>query len=214
MPFFARAAALFLRFFLHFGGVLCIIECIHGVRSPAHGDSEWRKIRLKQVTKKLALALAVLMLTLALAACSGAQGGGTNGDLGRAFSTMFFDYTVVSAESATEYDGYTPADGNRLIVLSVKVKNDFGSTLPMYDSDFQLQWGDGDEDYAWSVDPFNDDMMPLEWELEDGKEATYDMLFEAPTDVTELSLVYLEEYTDQNGEHQTGDFYSANFTVE
>ncbi len=145
---------------------------------------------------------------------SGASGApAATGDIGRTFSTMFFDYTVVSAESPAEYDGYTPAEGNRLLVLRVRVKNDFGSTLPMYDTDFQLQWGPGDYDYAWAVDAFNDEMMPLEWELADGREATYDMLFEAPAGQNDFSLVYLEEYTDADGNDQTGEFFSADFTL-
>ncbi len=135
------------------------------------------------------------------------------GDIGRAFSTMFFDYTVAAAESPAEYDGYTPAEGNRLVLLRVTVKNDFGSTLPMYDTDFQLQWGEGDNDYAWAVDAFNSEMMPLEWELADGKTVTYDMLFEAPAGQSDFSLVYLEEYTDKDGNEKTGDFFSANFTL-
>ena len=176
---------------------------------------EERKIFLKTFLKKSSVVLAALMLTLAFVACSNnsTQGGGTDGDIGRTFSTMFFDYTVASAESPAEYDGYTPADGNKLVVLSVTVKNDFGSTLPMYDTDFQLQWGDADDDFAWAVDAFNDKMMPLEWELEDKKTITYDMLFEAPADVTEFSLCYLEEYTDRDGNEKTGDFFSANFTL-
>lgn len=170
---------------------------------------------MKRLLKKGSLILAVLMLVLACAACSNnTQGGGTDGDIGRTFSTMFFDYTVESAESPAEYDGYTPADGNRLVVVSVTVKNDFGSTLPMYDTDFRLQWGDADDAYAWAVDAFNDKMMPLEWELEDKKSVTYDMLFEAPADLTEFSLCYLEEYTDGDGNDKTGEFFSANFTLK
>lgn len=151
-----------------------------------------------------------------LGAGAGAGNSGAptaTGDIGRAFSTMFFDYTVVSAESPAEYDGYTPSEGNKLLVLRVKVKNDFGSTLPMYDTDFQLQWGEGDEDYAWAVDAFNDKMMPLEWELADKEEVTYDMLFEAPAAQNDFSLVYLEEYTDKDGNEKTGDFFSADFSL-
>ncbi len=153
-----------------------------------------------------------------LGASAGASSGGSGapaaaGDIGRVFSTMFFDYTVVSAESPAEYDGYTASDGNKLLVLRVKVKNDFGSTLPMYDTDFQLEWGEGDEGYAWAVDAFNDKMMPLEWELADKEEVTYDMLFEAPAAQNDFSLVYLEVYTDKDGNEKTGDIFSADFSL-
>lgn len=164
---------------------------------------------MKTFLKKCSVILAVLMLALAFAACSDKK---TSGGIGDTLSTMFFDYTVVSAESPSEYDGYTPEDGNKLLLLSVKVKNDFGSTLPMYDDDFQLQWGDGE--YTWAVRAFNSEMMPAEWELENKKTATYDMLFEVPANETEFSLAYLEIYTDRNNNAQTGDVFSITFTVK
>ena len=172
---------------------------------------------MKTFLKKCSVVMAVLMLVLALGACSNknAQGSNENGDIGRTFSTMFFDYTVNSAESPAEYDGYTAGDGNKLIVVNVSVKNDFGSTLPMFDTDFVLFWGDGNNgEYSWAVDAFNDKMMPLEWELDNRETATYDMLFEAPADKTEFSLSYLEEYTDRDGNDQTGEWYDAMFTLE
>ena len=57
-------------------------------------------------------------------------------------------------------------------------------------------------------------MMPLEWELANKETATYDMLFEVPADKTEFALSYLEEYTDRDGNDQTGEFYSADFTLQ
>lgn len=151
---------------------------------------------------------------------SGASGGtGTSGlltatgDIGRTFSTMFFDYTVLSVETPAQYHGYTPEDGNKLLVVRVRVKNDYGSTLPMYDTDFPLFWGDDDYEYAWAVDAFTDDMMPLEWELADGKEAEWDMLFEVPADKMDFSLSYQEEYVDRFGRDRTGDWYDAYFTL-
>ena len=95
------------------------------------------------MTKRIALALSMVLFALAFTACgpnllSGGDGGSkdTEGGIGDTLSNMFFDYTVLEATSPAEYDGYTAAEGNRLIVCSVKVKNTFGETIPMYDSDF------------------------------------------------------------------------------
>ena len=195
---------------------------------------------MKKTTKFIALALSVALFALAFTACGpnlltdagGSQAAGgagripentgtqTEGGIGDTLSNMFFDYTVVEAASPAEYEGHTAAAGSRLIVCGVKVKNTFGDTLPMYDSDFQLQWGaigGDDNDYAFSLDAFSDAMMPLEYELADGEEATYDLVFEVPADVTDFSLVYLEEYYTGSGsssESATGEFFSVNFTVE
>lgn len=195
--------------------------CLRGkLRRQKHGG-----IFIKKMTKRIALALSMVLFALAFTACgpnlfSGGDGGSkdTEGGIGDTLSNMFFDYTVLEATSPAEYDGYTAAEGNRLIVCSVKVKNTFGETIPMYDSDFQLQWGNiggDDDDYTFSLDAFNDTMMPLEYELADGEEVTYDLVFEAPADVKDFGLVYLEEYyTGSESESGTGDFFSVNFTVE
>ena len=43
----------------------------------------------------------------------------------------------------------------------------------------------------------------------------YYLVFEAPADVKDFGLVYLEEYyTGSESESGTGDFFSVNFTVE
>lgn len=144
----------------------------------------------------------------------GASGGLTAaGDINRTFSTMFFDFTVVYAYSPAEYHGYTAQSGNKLLVVGVKVKNDFGEALPMYSDDFQIEWGPGDYDYDWAVEAFHENMMPPEWELADGGEVTYDMLFEVPLGQNDFSLTYLEIYVDRFGRDQTGDWYAANFTL-
>lgn len=165
---------------------------------------------MKKIAKLTALLLA---LTLVLAGCGGAGAGKTTGDTGDTLKTMFFDFSVDEASSPAEYDGYVPAEGNRLVVCTVTVTNTFGDTLPMYDTDFQLQWGSSDEDFAWAVDAFNDQLMPLEWELLTGDTVTYDMLFEAPADVDRFMLVYLEQYVDGDGNEGEGELFNVNFSV-
>ena len=94
---------------------------------------------------------------------------------------------------------------------NVTVDNTFGEALPMYDSDFQVQWGDGEEDFAWSLDAYSDKMMPLEWELATDESATYDLVFEVPADLSSFAIVYLEQYTDEDGNSGEGDLFTVQF---
>ena len=65
--------------------------------------------------------------------------------------TMFFDFTVTGAYLAEEYEGYQPAEGNQLLVADITVKNTFEQSIEMYDTDFQVQWDDGDDAYAYPI---------------------------------------------------------------
>ena len=164
-----------------------------------------------KIIRCLALALALALL---LAGCGVPEiAPKTTGELGDELKTMFFTFAVDEASSPADYAGYTPAEGNRLVLCTVRVKNTFGETLPMYDTDFQLQWGSGDEDWAWAQDAFTDAMMPLEWELLTGDEVSYEMLFEAPAEVDRFMLVYLEQYVDEEGSEGEGDLFNVNFSV-
>ena len=74
---------------------------------------------MKRIAKLTALLLALALL---LAACNGKSAEGkTTGELGDTLKTMFFDFSVDEASSPAEYDGYLPADGNRLVVCTVTV---------------------------------------------------------------------------------------------
>lgn len=174
---------------------------------------------MKMFYRGLAAALAALGAAAGLAGCGAVPQ--TEGGVGDTLSNMFFDFTVNSAESTDSYFGYPAAADGQLVVCSVTVKNTTDNDLPMYDADFQLQWGSGDEDYAWALNPMEEDengipsnsQMPLEWTLPVDGEATYDLVFEAPADVSSFSLVYLERYTDENGNEGEGDLYSVAFQL-
>lgn len=49
--------------------------------------------------------------------------------------------------------------------------------------------------------------------MADGAEETYDLLFEVPSDQSDYYLVYLEQYTDEDGNEGQGDLYTVHFTV-
>ena len=162
---------------------------------------------MKRSVRILSLALSLVMVLAVVAGCGKPQ---SEAGLNEPLKNKFFEYTVLSAAKVDSYGDYTPTkEGMTLLQTEVKVKNVFLEAIPMGDADFQIQWGEGDEDFAYSVDPFDDRMMPLEYQLEKKEEATYILLFEVPADVSDFAMVYLEEFDDGS----TGDFFSVKFTV-
>lgn len=147
-----------------------------------------------------------------LAAC----GGNTeDGKVGQAVKTHFFDFTVDSAAAVDSYAGYTAADGNQLIDVVVTTKNTFGDTLEMYDTDYQLQWGERDDasNFANPMAPSDDTMAPLAEDLPDGESMTYHYVFEVPADVSDFELCYLEEMESSDNTAEQGNIHFVKFSV-
>ena len=143
------------------------------------------------------------------------ENGNAEGRLGDPMHTYFFDFTVNSAYLCDEYEGYTPADGNELLVADVTVKNTFTSTLPMYDTDFQVQWNDAADDaYGFPItleldDVLNDQMLPGEYELAIGKSINGLLVYEVPAGNKDFSISYLEMFDDDS----TGDVFFVYFSA-
>ena len=75
------------------------------------------------------------------------------GRIGSTMKTAWFNYSIDDAYYTTdEIGGYTPAAGNELVVVEFTIKNTFGQTVPMSNWDFDLEWGDGDDDYAYPIE--------------------------------------------------------------
>ena len=97
--------------------------------------------------------------------------GYAEGRMGDVMRTYFFDYTVNSAYTYNDYEGYTPSEGNKLLVAEITVKNTDRSTVTMYDTDFQIQWGDDDNDDAYAApityygNTVSDEQLPEEYDL-------------------------------------------------
>ena len=94
----------------------------------------------------------VLMMATAMVLGMTACGGGevsSEGRIGDTMETYFFDFTINSASLTGEYAGRTPEPGNALLVAEVTVKNTYRESIEMYDTDFQLGWGDAEEDYCY-----------------------------------------------------------------
>lgn len=134
-----------------------------------------------------ALAAAVVM-ALGLTACGGS--GSSEGRTGDTMETYFFDFTVNSAYLTSDYAGRTPGEGNVLLVADITVKNTFEQSIEMYDTDFQVQWDDGDDAYAYpittdmetytEVEPVGENQLPGTYPMAVDEERSGELVYEVP----------------------------------
>lgn len=191
---------------------------------------------MKKMKRFGALILA-LALAWSLTACGGSGSSGTSvlpalnggsgassadssdgayseGRLGDVMRTYFFAFTVNSVYTCDSFDDFAPEEGKQVLVAEVSVKNTFTESLPMFDTDFQIQWNDEedpDNAYASPISAnFSDELLPETYELAVDEQVTGLLAFEVPADVKDYSLVYLEEFDDDT----TGDFYAVYFTAK
>lgn len=166
--------------------------------------------------KRIFVLLAVLVVLVAFSGCSlldSFTGGSTEGGIGDTLKTEWFSFSVDSAETATEYAGYTPEDGNMLLDLVVTVTNTTDDEIEMYDADFYLDDPADTEYYVFSLDPIDDTMMPLAYPLAPDETVTYHLVFEVSADSEGFKLLYTEEGVDGSGNEVTGDTYTVDVGI-
>lgn len=174
--------------------------------------------------KRMLALMAALSLALGLTACGG-DSGNNEGRVQDTMETYFFEFTVNSAYLTNDYAGYTPAEGNTLLVADITVKNTFQESIEMYDTDFQAQWGDDAED-AFAIpittdmetftelDPIGENQLPGTYTLGVEEERTGELVYEVPAGHVDFSISYLEQFVDEAGEESTGEVYFVYFTAE
>ena len=134
--------------------------------------------------------------------------GDTIGEVGKTYSTQWFSFNVKSITAVDEYAGYTAADGMQLIDVVVQEKNIFDQTIPMGTADFftdEATW----PDYIYPMDPLDDTMMPIEFDLAVGETVEYHLIYEVPEGFNSMMLVYVEyDITETEGAT-----FTINFTI-
>lgn len=193
--------------------------------------------------KRWLLGLLAAALALALAGCggkgSGSSGSGSGGNvgsgdgdvyaedgwaegrLGDVMHTYWFNFTVNSAYTSSEFAGRRAAEGCKLLVAEVTVKNTVTSSVEMYDTDFQAQWGSGaEEDYRLPVttdpetfeelDPISEDQLPGTYSLGVNQDRTGLLVYEVPAGERDFSISYMEAFE----EGSEGDTFFVFFTPE
>ncbi len=132
------------------------------------------------------------------------------GELNNVMRNVFFDFIVTDPQRLTEKDGYRASEGYQLLCVTIEERNTFGETLPMFLADYQIQWGEGDSDFANPLTGLQDEqVMPDSFELNPDETVIYQVVFEVPQDITEFELVYLEEFADET----VGDLFIVRFQV-
>ena len=131
--------------------------------------------------------------------------------------TAFFDFTVESAEFVEEYAGYVPAEGKALLDTVFTIKDTYGDDLPIYHTDFQIMWGDGEQDFGYGLTGLEDEtVLPEELIMNKRETVTYHIVYEVPADAREFTIGYIEIYYDetQGDEMHEGDLFLVNFKRE
>ena len=110
-------------------------------------------------------------------------------------------------------------EGYQLLVADVTVKNTNRESIPMYDTDFQVQWSDDSEDaydvpITYYTDAVSYQQLPTEYELAVDEERTGLLVFEVPAGETDFSISYLELFNDGTEEGEEGDTFFVYFTAE
>lgn len=144
--------------------------------------------------------------------------GYAEGTFGDTMHTAFFEYTVNSAYLCDEYDGYEPSEGKTFLVADVTVHNPYRDTVPMYDTDFQVQWdSDADDAFGYPITAYmeadeviSDDMLPQEYEVRRFEDRKGILVYEVPEGENYFSISYLEIYEDES----EGDVFFVYFSAD
>jgi len=160
--------------------------------------------------KSLALLLALALVFISLAGCgdvisfknpavkrreviSAFLDKDVTGEVGKTYKTKWFEFTIQSIEKVKSYADYQAKEGHQLYKVPIVVKSAWDESIPMGTFDFYLDAPDFEE-YIWAIPPLDDTMMPEKYDLKPGETVQYVMLFEAPTGIKELMLLYTESF--------------------
>ena len=130
-----------------------------------------------------------LFFTLLLAGCAAKS---VQAQAEETVSTVLFDFTVSDPETLDSYTGIDIPDGQKLVQMFLKVSNTSDQTYTMFAEDFQIQWGEGENDFGTCLEAVDDYMMPYSYQLDPGKTYSGMMLVLVPEDCTQLTVAYQE----------------------
>ena len=139
---------------------------------------------------KTVLCVLALAAALLLVGCGGATSTRAKAD--ETVHTALFDFTCGQAEVIDSYSGIDIPEGDKLVQFHISVTNTSDETYDIFKDDFQLQWGDGDDDFGVAIYPVTPEMFPNDTKLEPGATVEGNMLIAVPGDSATLTVAYQE----------------------
>ena len=133
------------------------------------------------------------------------------GQVGETMSTYWFDFNVTSATLYSEYDGNTPTDGYQFLELKIWLKNTFNESVPMFWSDFDVEWDDPDS-YELPVFMTVDgkELTEDEYSLRRAESADNVLVYEVAEGYDEFFVFFDEDFADGS----VGDVFAIYLTPE
>ena len=139
---------------------------------------------------KTLLCVLILAAALLLAGCGGAKSTRAKAD--ETVHTALFDFTCGQPETIEKFGNIAIPEGGKLVQFHISVTNTSDETYDIFKDDFQLQWGDGDNDFGVAIYPVTPEMFPNDTKLEPGATVEGNMLVAVPSDSATLTVAYQE----------------------
>lgn len=139
---------------------------------------------------------AALLLVVLLTACSSGSSPDVYAEAGETVHTGLFDFVVSDVSVVRSYGILVPNDGNKLVRMDLAVTNTSDEKYTMFAQDFQLQWGDGEEDFGTCLAAIDDDMTPYAYTLYPGSSYESVMVVQVPEEADRLTVAYREKLSD------------------
>lgn len=171
---------------------------------------------MKKLIATLLAAMSVIMLVGCGSKVIRPKDGYAEGSMGDTLRTYFFDFSVNSAYLCDTFEGYVAMDGCELLVTELTITNTDSRNVEMYDSDFQVQWGDNAADaFDFSLtyynETFSNKVFPGIYTLSAKESRTALLVFEVPEGYSQFSISYLELFVADDPDDQEGDMFFVYF---
>ena len=177
--------------------------------------------------KKLLKGLMIGLLSAALIGCGTKENvirpddsGYAEGNMGDTLATEWFTIKVNSASLTDNYmDAVEAREGEKLAVVNVTLASTYDKDVPMFDTDFQIQWGEADDGFGYPVT--SDDssikaegMLESEYTLGAKKKVTGDLVFRVPDGWNDFWLAFQEYYDTSDEEAIDGNTFFIAFQAK